>query len=119
MDPIQPAMFRLEITADNGVPFCALAIAASAAGPNDARTPADRGYATVEFYDMRFPIDGEHGQFTGGCYDVDTIRDHYAFGSSSGALNLYGGEDDWRIDGRTMQVVRQWLDYLVRRGQLR
>jgi len=120
MDPIIPGMFVLDVTARNGVPFRALAIARGTEGPNPYRAPTDHKHAIVEFYDRRYPIDGEHGQFTGGYYHVDTVlgRDEYARGGDRGGLDLNGSVKAWTVDAESMYVVRAWLTLLADGGHL-
>jgi hypothetical protein len=116
MEPIMPGMFVLDVVADNGVPFRALAISRATEGPNKYRAPADRDDPIVEFYDRRYLIDGEHGQFTGGYYNTDTLLGRTEFGS--GGLDLHGGVDAWTVDEASMDVVRAWLALLVDGGRL-
>lgn len=116
-----PGMFTLDVTGYNGTPFRVLAISRSFEGPNPNRAPAEREHPTVEFYDRRYPneFDGEHGQFTGGSYHVDTILGRDNYGSGRGGLNLQGGADAWQVDAAAMEIVRAWLATLADRGQLR
>lgn len=111
-------MFFLDVTAANGIPFRALAIPRSVEGPNRHRAPAGRDHALVEFYDRRFPIDGEHGQFTGGYYNVDTVLGRDGFGRGDGGLCLHGGVPDWSLDEVTMSAVREWVAALADGGRL-
>jgi hypothetical protein len=113
-----PDVFILDVTADNGVPFRVLAIPRHAEGPNRHRVPAGRDHAIVEFYDRRFLIDGEHGQFTGGYYDVDTLLGRDEYGRASGGLSLHGGVPTWTVDEASMFLVRAWLTMLADGGRL-
>lgn len=118
MEPINPGLFVLDVTADNGVPFRVLAIAARAEGPNRHRAPAGRPHALVEFYDRRFLIDGEHGQFTGGYYRVDTFLGRDEYGHAAGALCLHGGVAAWLVDEASVALVREWVAGLADGGHL-
>lgn len=111
-------MFILDVVADSGIPFRVLAIPRSVEGPNRHRAPAGRDHTLVEFYDRRFLIDGEHGQFTGGGYYVDTILGRDGFGRGEGGLCLDGGIPAWSIDEVTMSFVREWLAALADGGRL-
>lgn len=113
-----PGMFVLDFVAVTGIPFRVLAIPAGVAGPNPHRVPADNTHPIVEFYDRRFPIDGEHGQFTGGYYDADTLLGRDGFGRADGGLCLHGGVPNWGVDKASMDLVRSWLTLLVDGGWL-
>lgn len=117
-EPIGPSLFVLDVTADSGVPFRVLAIPCRTEGPNRHRAPAGRDHAIVEFYDRRYLIDGEHGQFTGGYYDVDTILGRDEYGRADGGLCLHGGVPDWTLDDASMDLVRSWLALLADGGRL-
>lgn len=114
----EPRIFILDVVAGNGIPFRALAIPRSVEGPNRHRAPAGRDHALVEFYDRRFPIDGEHGQFTVGYYDVDTILGRDEYGHATGGLCLNGDVPAWSLDEVTMSFVRAWLGALADGGWL-
>lgn len=65
---------------------------------NDSKEPI------VEFYDSKYMKGfGKYGQFTGGCYYLDTILDH------DGLLSLYGGEPEWTVSSSDMERIHQWL----------
>lgn len=117
--PIDPDLFILDVVAANGIPFRLLAIPARTEGPNRHRAPAGRDHATVEFYDRRYPIDGAHGQFTGGYYDVDTLLGRDEYGRADGGLVLAGDVAAWSVDAESMDAVRTWLTILVDSGYLK
>ncbi len=106
---LDPRIKVTRVTAANGTPFT---IAYTPQGVRHPVFPAqetDKG-SLVDFYDARYPEFSEFGQFTGGRYYVDTILGRDGYGSGTGALDLYGGEDAWSLDAESMATVRAWLE---------
>ena len=96
---------RIDITGVQGTPMRALLVPADEVRPNhpDA-TPAKE--ALVEFYDGRYPHTPD-GQFI-TCYYISTLINNTP---TVGGLDLHGGEPSWKIDGRTMRLVLDWIAY--------
>lgn len=86
-----PKVFKMDVLAENGVPFRVCFIWGEK--------------ALVEFYDLRYDFT-PNGQFTGARYYLDTLME----GNPFSGLMLHGGVDSWRIDGDTMQLIRKWLN---------
>lgn len=98
---------RIDITGIQGTPMRVLLVPAEEVRPNhpDAK-PAKEGL--VEFYDGRYSHTPD-GQFI-TCYYASTLKDSNA-GIPIGGLDLHGGEPSWKIDGRTMRLVLDWIAY--------
>jgi hypothetical protein len=63
-----------------------------------------RGSAFVEFWDRRYPHDLVHkAQFVSRYY-LDTLLKH-----NGGGLNLMGSESAWKLDARSMALLRRYL----------
>lgn len=63
----------------------------------------DKDDPLVEFYDSRYPHT-EHGQFVSRYYAstlLERVRDV--------GLDLYGGNNDWKIEASEMKTVVDWL----------
>lgn len=101
--------------ASNGVPFC-IRMVFSGEGYGVFR---DGQYAMthgeeevlVEFYDARYAF-SPHGQFVSR-YHLKTLNDDAS--RRVAGLNLYGGEDEWRVDGGTLCEILAWADDVVSR----
>ncbi len=100
--PVDPTTFILDVFNVRGVPLRVIAYAPGATGPYPAA--ADPARALIEFYDRRYPHT-EHGQFTGGRYDVETLQREPV----RGGINLHGGVHDWFLNGAAWTLVETWL----------
>jgi hypothetical protein len=67
----------------------------------------DKDRPGVEFYDARYDHT-RFGQFVSRYY-VETIQAAVPIGYATHGLDLMGHEPSWKIDGKAMRVVRQWL----------
>lgn len=109
MSEIQPNVYKLDVVAENGVPYRVVAVVD---GKSKNFTTASLGDRTlVEFYDRRYTFTPD-GQFVSRYY-VDTMLEH------SGGLNLHGGVDSWSLDSVTFRQVRSWLQSLVDSSSVR
>lgn len=128
MDQMKPIFSDtvLHVRASHGVPFLVrLVREGERYGLNrciehgtDPRALKDAG-PLVEFYDLRYPMHGEPGQFVSRYY-VDTVlgRDDYSkrIGNTNPRCGLLldgGNPDTWTVDAATMDVVRAWLTHHV------
>lgn len=93
----------MDFIAANGVPFRVVY------GVRQYRGGGDSTYPVVSFYDRRFPMDA-HGQFVSD-YMSEDIMSHGAYG-----LDLYGGENSWKINDGDMQEVKRWLNFTLMRA---
>jgi len=84
-----------DFTAANGVPFRAV-IEAARIVPSDGRL-------AVAFYDRRYP-QTEHGQFVSD-YFTSTLLEV----NDGSGIDLYGGVENWRVDGESLAKVQQWV----------
>lgn len=100
------------------IPFRVLLIPAGVQSPASP-TLAPSDVATVEFYDRRyagqerFGAGYEHGQFTAGRYNLDTLLGVGPYSRRIGGghgLDLYGGESSWTLDAAATERVVLWLD---------
>ncbi|AXH49350.1 hypothetical protein HWB76_gp050 [Streptomyces phage Blueeyedbeauty] len=98
--------FRIDVLAENGVPFRAVFFPF---GKSENYPAVDTGEAMVEFYDYRYAKGGRFtpdGQFTGARYNLsDLLEDRKPFTG----LILDGGVESWRIDGDTFEMIVRWL----------
>jgi hypothetical protein len=67
----------------------------------------------IEFYDTRYAFHADPagemlGQFVSR-YSVATLQQDIERLEANG-LCLHGGESDWNLDGRTMQIVAGFMD---------
>jgi len=91
---------RLDVVAQNRVPFRAVFVPAGVPSPN-RRIPAyPKG--TVEFYDRRYDFTPD-GQFVSDYFVETLIR------PGAGGLVLHGGVPAWIIDAGTMVQVTAWI----------
>lgn len=76
--------------------------------------PKDEKWAApvVQFYDARHESDTNLGYFVSSYYASTLLgTDEYSNrkpGEKRG-IDLYGGNNDWKIDGETMYRIEQWV----------
>lgn len=85
--------YIFDVIAENNIPFRAVV------------TKKSGKEAVVAFYDRR-RNHTENGQFTGGSYYVTTFLDIQS------GVNLYGGVNEWTLDGNTVLLVKNWIRML-------
>jgi hypothetical protein len=91
----------------NGVAGPVRVLFLSAGEPNNHYPAAkDDKEALVEFYDGRYPHTSD-GQFISRYYASTLLESE---GSGRG-LDLNGGVSNWKVDGTTMDLVRDWIRY--------
>lgn len=97
-------MKSFEFVAANGVPFKVVALApGDAYGREGSGLVADK--PLVEFYDMRFKHDPEHGgQFVTRYYESTLAEIQYGVG-----LDLRGGVQAWKLSAADVQTVQARL----------
>ena len=98
---------RIDITGVQGTPMRALLVPAEEVRPNSPYAKPDKE-DLVEFYDGRYPHTPD-GQFI-TCYYTSTLLGSHA-GIPVGGLDLHGGEPSWKLDGRAMKLVLDWIAY--------
>lgn len=109
MAAIQPNVYKLDVVAENGVPFRVVAVVD---GKSENFSTASMGDRTlVEFYDRRYNFTPD-GKFVSRYY-LDTMLEH------SGGLNLHGGVESSTLNSVTWKTVREWLFFLVDRELVR
>jgi hypothetical protein len=96
---------RIDITGVQGTPMRAVLIPAHETSLNFAVTATED---LIEFYDGRYPHTSD-GQFITRYY-ASTLLDSHA-GIPAGGLDLMGYESSWKIDGRTLKMVLDWIAY--------
>jgi hypothetical protein len=98
---------HIDITGALGTPMRVLLIPAGEPYPNHPGVePAKEDL--VEFYDGRYPHTPD-GQFISRYYSSTLLNSHT--GVPTGGLDLMGYEPAWKIDGRTMKLVLDWVSY--------
>lgn len=103
MAAIQPDVYKLDVVAENGVPFRVVALVN---GRSENFSTASLGDRTlVEFYDRRYKFTPD-GQFTGHCLYLETALE-------AGQYIMDFSEPNWQMDTRTSRKVRGWLQDLV------
>lgn len=105
------SIMKMDVVTSNGIPFRVVYLPAGTPSEHYPAEMSDGGEtrSRVEFYDRRYDHTSD-GQFTGGRYFAQDIADR----DQGVALNLYGGEDDWTIDGTIMHLIGQWLVWGIR-----
>ena len=96
---------RIDITGVQGTPMRAVLIPAHETSPNFAVTATED---LIEFYDGRYPHTPD-GQFITRYY-VLTLLEHDK-GHAITGLDMMGYEPAWKIDGRAMRLVLDWIAY--------
>jgi len=97
----------LDVQGVTGVPIRVVIIPVKEASPNFPHVKRE-DEDLIEFYDRRYQHTPD-GQFITR-YFTSTLLETQA-GIPVGGLDLYGGESAWKIDGRTMKTVRDWIMY--------
>jgi len=98
---------RMDITGVRDTPMRVLLVPAKEVRPNHPGVEPSKK-DLVEFYDGRYPHTPD-GQFI-TCYYASTLLGSHA-GIPAGGLDLMGYEPAWKIDGRTMKLVLDWIAY--------
>ena len=98
---------RIDIFGALGTPMRAVLIPAGEAYPNHPNVPPAKE-DLVEFYDGRYPHTPD-GQFISRYY-TSTLMESHA-GIPTGGLDLMGYVPTWKIDGRTLRMVLDWVAY--------
>jgi hypothetical protein len=96
---------RIDILSRNNTPIRVLLIPMGEDNPNFPAASFRKTENIVEFYDLRHPFTPD-GQFITR-YDRDSLDSQEGIKG----LDLMGYEPDWKISGRTFNMVDLWLDY--------
>ena len=97
---------RIDIQGSTGSPMRVLLIPAGEACSNHLHLGVDPSEADlVEFYDGRYPHTPD-GQFISRYYASTLLEDPHTVG-----LDLMGYEPSWKVDGKTMKLVLNWITY--------
>lgn len=96
---------RIDIIGVHGTPMRVLLIPIHEVSPNFAVAATED---LVEFYDGRYPHTPD-GQFITRYY-ASTLQNNHT-GIPVGGLDLMGYESSWKVDGRTMKMILDWIAY--------
>ena len=98
---------HIDIQGHTGIPIRALLIPANETSPNFPDSTVAKE-DTIEFYDSRYPHTPD-GQFITR-YLASTLKDSCA-GIPAGGLDMMGYIEAWKLDGRAMKLVLDWIAY--------
>jgi hypothetical protein len=97
--------FRIDVLADNGIRFRAVLAPAK-------RDHKGEHTGLIEFFDMRHPHTPD-GQFTGMACTVQGEMGLLDRVPWSRPMLLSSTSENWRIDGQSMFVVREWANKIM------